>query len=117
MPIIKSAKKRVKVAKKASIRNSKTKRILKAAIKSFQKDIVDSKKTQKSHSSSQSAVAKAAKKNVIHKNKAARIQKQLAAKAKASSKAPAPKKVAAKKVTAKKSSTAKPKAKAKTTKK
>ncbi|MGH7240908.1 MAG: 30S ribosomal protein S20, partial [Candidatus Saccharimonadales bacterium] len=35
MPIIKSAKKRVKVAKKATIRNSKTKRSLKTALKAF----------------------------------------------------------------------------------
>jgi ribosomal protein S20 len=35
MPIIKSAKKRVKVATKATIRNSKTKRSLKAAVKAF----------------------------------------------------------------------------------
>ncbi|HMH31173.1 MAG TPA: 30S ribosomal protein S20, partial [Methylomirabilota bacterium] len=37
MPIIKSAKKRVRTAKKATIRNSKTKRSLKTALKSFAK--------------------------------------------------------------------------------
>ena len=37
MPIIKSAKKRVKVANKAAVRNSKTKRSLKTAIKAFGK--------------------------------------------------------------------------------
>jgi ribosomal protein S20 len=35
MPIIKSAKKRVKVANKAAVRNSKTKRSLKGAVKAF----------------------------------------------------------------------------------
>jgi ribosomal protein S20 len=35
MPIIKSAKKRVKVAGKAAVRNSKTKRSLKGAVKAF----------------------------------------------------------------------------------
>ena len=37
MPLIKSAKKRVKVNNKAAVRNSKTKRSLKTAIKSFGK--------------------------------------------------------------------------------
>jgi|GEM_PF-6764552 len=37
MPIIKSAKKRVKVAKKATIRNAKTKKSLKTAFKAFKK--------------------------------------------------------------------------------
>jgi ribosomal protein S20 len=37
MPIIKSAKKRVKVANKAAVRNSKTKRSLKTAVKAFSK--------------------------------------------------------------------------------
>ena len=39
MPIIKSAKKRVRTAEKAAIRNSKTKRSLKSAVKAFQKAI------------------------------------------------------------------------------
>lgn len=92
MPIIKSAKKRVRTAEKASIRNAKTKRSLKNAIKLF------SKKTDgKNHSATQSNIDKAVKKGIIHKNKAARLKKQLAAKSKAAGIKPtaAPKKPAA----------------------
>jgi small subunit ribosomal protein S20 len=92
MPIIKSAKKRVKVANKAAVRNSKTKRGLKSALKAFVK-----KSDTKTHSAAQSNVDKAAKKGVIHKNKAARLKKQLSAKAKASGTKPAAKKTAPKK--------------------
>jgi ribosomal protein S20 len=111
MPIIKSAKKRVKTAKKAAIRNSKTKRTLKGAIKAFVK-----KPSSKAADSVQSNLDKAVKKGVVHKNKAARLKKQSAAKAKAAGvkpaaakkaaapakKAAAPKKAAAKKPAAKK---------------
>lgn len=85
MPIIKSAKKRVKVAKKATIRNSKTKRSLKGAFKAFA-----GKTDAKNHSNAQSNLDKAVKKGLIHKNKAARLKKQLAAKAKAAGAKPAP---------------------------
>jgi small subunit ribosomal protein S20 len=78
MPIIKSAKKRVKTAKKATVRNAKTKRSLKSSIKSFL-----GKSDAKNHSHAQSNLDKAVKKGLIHKNKAARVKKQLAAKAKA----------------------------------
>ena len=37
MPIIKSAKKRVRTANKAAVRNAKTKRTLKTALKAFVK--------------------------------------------------------------------------------
>lgn len=104
MPLIKSAKKRVKTAKKATIRNSKTKRSLKSALNLFSKS-----PSAKTHSAAQSKLDKAVKKGIIHKNKAARLKKQAAAKAKAagvkhtgSKKAAAPKKVAAKKPAAKK---------------
>ena len=82
MPIIKSAKKRVRVAKKAAVRNHKTKRSLKSAIKTFEKNL-GTAKAASSLSSAQSKIGQAAKKHVIHKNKAARQQKQLAARAKA----------------------------------
>jgi small subunit ribosomal protein S20 len=84
MPIIKSAKKRVKVANKAAIRNSKTKRSLKEAVKSFTKVIAsnDSKKSLKALDQVQSELDKAAKKGVIHKNKAARKKAQAARNAK-----------------------------------
>lgn len=128
MPIIKSAKKRVRVAKKAAVRNSKTKRSLKSALKAFHRTVTgsDKKKTASAQSSAQSAIDKAAKKNVIHKNKAARQKSQLAAKAKAAAgvekkaapakKAAAPKKAAAKPA-AKKAVAKKPAAKKATPKK
>lgn len=96
MPIIKSAKKRVRVATKAAVRNSKTKRALKAALKIFGR-----KQDTTSHSSAQSALDKAVKKGIVHKNKAARVKKQLATKAKAATSKPVTKKAApkAKKVT------------------
>jgi ribosomal protein S20 len=84
MPIIKSAKKRARVARKAAVRNSKTKRSLKSALKVFGKS-----PSNKSLSSAQSNLDKAAKKGVIHKNKAARLKKQAAAKAKAAGVKPA----------------------------
>lgn len=84
MPIIKSAKKRVKVARKATVRNVKVKRGLKAALKDFHASLTSGKKTAESHAKAQSAIDKAGKKNVMHKNKVARKKKQLAAAAKKS---------------------------------
>lgn len=103
MPIIKSAKKRVRVARKATVRNVKTKRSLKTALKSFHSAVTGSKAGD-AHRKAQSAVDKAAKKGVMHKNKAARKKRQLAAAAKA----------AGHKVTASKSTAKKAPAKAKT---
>ncbi|HEU4966238.1 MAG TPA: 30S ribosomal protein S20 [Candidatus Saccharimonadales bacterium] len=101
MPIIKSAKKRVRVATKAAIRNSKTKRALKSALKIFTR-----KSDAATHSSAQSALDRAVKKGVMHKNKAARMKKQMAATAKAagtaSTKAAAKPKAATAKAPAKK---------------
>ncbi len=77
MPIIKSAKKRVKTTKKATARNSKTKKSLRSAFKLFSKS-----KTSKNHSAAQSALDKAAKKGLLHKNKVARKKRQLSAAAK-----------------------------------
>lgn len=95
MPIIKSAKKRVRVARKATVRNAKTKRSLKTALKSFQSSL-----TGASHSEAQSALDKAGKKGVMHKNKVARKKRQLAKTAKAAGVKSAPaKKSAAKKAT------------------
>lgn len=109
MPIIKSAKKRVRTTKKASALNSKTKRNFKNALKLFSK-----KPTAAALSGAQSTLDTAAKKGVIHKNKAARLKKRAAAKAKAAgvkpgkaaAKKPATKPVA-KKTPAKKKPTAK----------
>jgi len=103
MPIIASAKKRVRTTRKATVRNAKTKRSLKSALKVFAKS-----PSGKSISSVQSQLDRAAKKGVIHKNKAARLKSQAAQRAKAAGvkatqKAAAPtKKAAAKKSPAKK---------------
>lgn len=103
MPIIKSAKKRVRVAKKATTRNTKTKRSAKEAVKAFVKAVSDGKKVSEAHAKAQSALATSAKKRVIHKNKLARKQRQLAKAAKAAGAVkPAPKKTVVKKPAAKK---------------
>lgn len=102
MPIIKSAKKRVKVSAKAATRNAKTKRTLREAVKSFQAALTGGKATEISaaHAKANSAIDTAAKKNVIHKNKAAHKKSQLAKAAKTAGAKPvatakaAPKKVA-----------------------
>lgn len=73
MPIIKSARKRVRVAEKATIRNSKTKRQLKRSFKAFL-----AKGTHENLKELQSSIDKAAKKNIIHKNKANRLKKRVA---------------------------------------
>jgi len=109
MPIIKSAKKRVRTSQKAAVRNSKTKRSLRSALKLF-----GASPSSKAQSNAQSALDKAVKKGVVHKNKAARLKKRAAAKAKAAGVKPtkavkkaapaqkaAPKKTAAKKAPAK----------------
>ncbi len=106
MPIIKSAKKRVRVAHKATVRNSKTKRNLKTSLKLFAKS-----PSSKALSSAQSNLDKALKKGVVHKNKAARLKRQAAKQAKAAGvkstktvvkKAAAPKKGVVKKTATKK---------------
>ena len=120
MPIIKSAKKRVKTANKAAVRNSKTKRTLKTALKSFHAAVTGkSKDAGAKHNKAQSAIDKTAKKGLVHKNKAARMKSQASAKAKAAGVKPAAKaksaapakKAAPKKVVAKKPVAKKPVAK------
>lgn len=123
MPIIKSAKKRVKVANKAAVRNSKTKRSLKGAVKAFGRALTatDKKEAVKALDKVQSELDKAAKKGILHKNKVARKKSQAAKAAKAAAgvaktAAPktkaAPKKAApAKKPVAKKAPAKKPAAK------
>jgi small subunit ribosomal protein S20 len=109
LPIIKSARKRVKVAEKATIRNVKTKRQLKSSIKVHTK-----KPSASSLRDAQSAIDKAAKKHVIHKNKAARLKRRASALAKAANVKPAkkatPKAAAKPKAPAKKPAASKPKA-------
>lgn len=83
MPIIKSAKKRVKVSNKAAARNSKTKRGLKGALKAFHKAVTGGGKAAKTaQSKAESALDKAGKKGVMHKNKVARKKSQVAKAAK-----------------------------------
>jgi small subunit ribosomal protein S20 len=91
MPIIKSAKKRVKVAEKANIRNSKAKRSLREALKEFAKAVQSGKEADiaKAERAAISAIDQAAKKAVIHKNKASRKKAQVSAQAKASGAKPA----------------------------
>jgi len=97
MPIIQSAKKRVRSAKKAAVRNLKTKREYKAAVKTFQAKLAGgSKSLSEELSAAQSKLDIAVKKKVISKNKAARKKAQLAklakqAGAKLVQKAPKPK--------------------------
>lgn len=134
MPIIKSAKKRVKTAEKAAVRNSKTKRAVRTAVKSFQAALSakDTKKAAEALTEAQSAIDTAVKKNLWHKNKGARKKAQLAklakdgglapakktaTKAAPAKKAPAAKKPAAKKTVAKKAPAKKPVAKKTATKK
>ena len=109
MPIIKSAKKRVKVAARATARNAKVRRSLRETQKAFAKALEGKKTDQiaKAEQAAVKAIDQAAKKAVIHKNKAARYKSRLAVQAKAAgvkpAKAPAKKAAApAKKPAAKK---------------
>ena len=101
MPIIKSAKKRVKLAAKANARNNRTRRNMREAIKAFNKALESGKTAEiaKFQKTAISSIDIAAKKNVIHKNKAARQKARLATQAKAAGVKPA--KTATKKVATK----------------
>lgn len=84
MPIIKSAKKRVKTAAKAQARNARTKRNMRESLKAFSKAVESGKAAdiQKAQVEAVSAIDIAVKKAVIHKNKGARQKAVLSAKAK-----------------------------------
>ncbi len=106
MPIIKSAKKRVRVSAKANSRNARTKRSMRESLKAFTKAVASgsAKEISEAQKVAVSAIDKAVKKAVIHKNKAARKKAQVSAQAKASGAKPssaAPKKPAAPRPTAK----------------
>ena len=107
MPIIKSAKKRVKTTKKATARNARVKKNLRGALKSFSKTL-GSSKSAGAHSKAQSALDKAAKKGLLHKNKVARKKRQLAAAAKKAGVKVEKKAVKASKPVAKKAPSKKP---------
>lgn len=100
MPIIKSAKKRVRVSTKATVRNAKTRRTVRETVKEFKKALAGgkSKDIEEAKNAAISAIDTAEKKNVIHKNKAARKKSQISTAAKGSGVKPA---AAAKKPAAK----------------
>lgn len=77
MPIIKSAIKRVKQAAIRNERNVATKRSIKQAVKAF-----EAKPSSETLSKAQSEIDKAVKKNLLHKNTAARRKANLAKAAK-----------------------------------
>lgn len=111
MPIIKSARKRVKVTAAANLRNAKTKRSMREAIKAFSKVLNGGKPAEITEAQTKAvrAIDQAVKKAVIHKNKAARTKARLAAQAKAAGVKPV--KAAVKKVPATKKPAAKSSAK------
>jgi ribosomal protein S20 len=79
MPIIKSAIKRVKQTNKRTARNVRVKRELKATTKALEAAITTKdKKLPELLNKLQSSVDIAVKKNLIHKNKAARIKSRYA---------------------------------------
>ncbi|MCR4263199.1 MAG: 30S ribosomal protein S20 [Candidatus Roizmanbacteria bacterium] len=73
MPIIKSAKKKLRQDQKRTTRNKHVQELYKQAIK-----ITTAKPTKQSIAEAYSAIDTAAKQRVIHKNKAARLKKQVA---------------------------------------
>lgn len=72
MPAIKSAKKKLRVDKKRESANKKMEHLVNIFIKKAQR-----KPTPKSIQEAFSIIDKGAKKNIIHKNKAARIKSRL----------------------------------------
>ncbi|MGA3129088.1 MAG: 30S ribosomal protein S20 [Candidatus Korobacteraceae bacterium] len=84
MPIIKSAKKRVRTAQRAAVRNSRSKRSLNRALKTFQRSLSGAKAaTVTAQRKAQSELDKAYKKKLMSKHKVARKQSKLAQAAKA----------------------------------
>ncbi len=79
MPIIKSAKKRVKVTEKKTLRNRQNKSALRTAIKRFEMAIAagEVEKAQIELVKAESSIDKSVKKGIIHKNNAARKKSRL----------------------------------------
>lgn len=79
MPIKKSAKKALRQAQKRTLRNKAIKENYKKLIKKSRKEMAAKKKQEvaKTLSEISSTLDKAAKRGVIHKNKAARIKSRL----------------------------------------
>ncbi len=82
MPKHKSAAKRMKTAEKARLRNRPVKAAIRGAVKAAQTE-KDPEKKSASLKAAASALDRAARKGVIHANKAARIKSKLAKKVKA----------------------------------
>jgi len=72
MPVLKNAKKKLKQDKKRTMQNRAVKEKYRKLIKA-----VKAEKSEKSLSAAFSSVDKAAKQNIIHKNKASRIKSSL----------------------------------------
>jgi len=72
MPVIRSAKKKLRVDRKRESSNKKIKALVNISIKKAQR-----KPTPKSIQEAFSIIDKGVKKNIIHKNKAARIKSRL----------------------------------------
>lgn len=79
MPIIKSAKKRVKTAAKSTIRNREWKNKLKGSIKSFEKLVTEGNAAEAKDKLQETikVIDKAANRGIIHKNNAARKKSRL----------------------------------------
>lgn len=75
MPVIKSAKKKLRQDKKRTVENKKVKDLLKKTVKELIK-VKDAKTLTQAFS----IIDKATKKNLIHKNKAARLKSSLSKK-------------------------------------
>lgn len=75
MPIIRSAKKKMRSDNRKKEYNLRRKSTIKQAIKAVEKE-----PTKENFSIAQKALDKAAKTNVIHKNKAARLKSRLSKK-------------------------------------
>jgi small subunit ribosomal protein S20 len=102
MPVIKSAQKQMRQTITRTERNKQTKDAYRAKIKEVKKGIgvLDAKKLQDKLSESYKLIDKAAKKNVLHKNNAARKKSQIARLVKEGKVAKAEKKAVKKKPTA-----------------
>lgn len=79
MPNIKSAKKRVKVIKKKTLRNKEQKSILKTYIRKFREAVSsNSENVKETFENAIRAIDKAVSKNILHRNTAARKKSKLA---------------------------------------
>lgn len=81
MPLLENAKKKLRQDKNRTIQNRKKKDTFKKLIK-----VAKAKKTPKAVSLAFSSIDKAAKQNIIHKNKASRLKASISKSAAASSK-------------------------------